>query len=132
MPLHHVERRQQLTDQRQNRPQQRALIWPGLTVPFIGRAADAALETNEKSGGGPEAEDRETEVCHQAPAAPSQQIARARVRISPPARRHYGSIALVSSGLGAGSAFGVAPSISCLPPGWTMMRRKTISVRPPP
>ena len=38
------------------------------------RAADAALETNEKSGGGPEAEDRETVVCHQAPAAPSQQI----------------------------------------------------------
>jgi len=33
----------------------------GLTVPFHRpRAADAALETNEKSGGGPEAEDRET------------------------------------------------------------------------
>src|SRR6516165_3384933 len=38
MPLHHVERGQQLTDQRQDRPQQRALIGRGLTVPFIGRA----------------------------------------------------------------------------------------------
>src|SRR5215472_9764646 len=65
MPLHHVERGQPLTVT----PRSAAAAcvhWP--------RAADAALETNEKSGGGPEAEDRETVVCHQAPAAPSQQI----------------------------------------------------------
>src|SRR5215469_3922823 len=32
---------------------------------------------------------------------------------------------------GAGSALGVAPSISSLPPGWTMILRKVICTLPP-
>jgi|SRR6516225_775085 len=62
--------------------------------------------------------------------------ASARVRISPhltpPARRRYGSTALISSGSGAGSAFGVTRSISTLPSGQTSSRRNTSCTPKPP
>src|SRR6516225_5776270 len=62
--------------------------------------------------------------------------ASAGVRISPhltpPARRRYGSIALVSSGSGAGSAFGVTPSISRWPLGCTITLVKVICAPMPP
>src|SRR6516162_6339223 len=126
MPLHHVERGQQLTDQRQDRPQQRA-------VPFLGRAPPMQHWKQTRNQPAVLRRKIERQKCViRRPRSHLNRSASARVRISPPARRRYGSIALVSSGSGTGSAFGVTPSISRRPSGHTMCRSNTILTPSPP
>src|SRR6516162_8820642 len=86
MPLHHVERGQQLTDQRQDRPQQRA-------VPFLGRAPPMRHWKQTRNQAAVLRRKIERQKCViRRPRSRLNRSANARVRISPPARRRYGSI----------------------------------------